>query len=174
MLDGLSDYVAKRMNETRGLATHDYSDNEMMICSIMDYISSCGEFRGDDLKYLYDHGFCAGDFLINDDCDDEVVQCAACGYTSDVEGDVMRADGKCPQCGENAIAVYGKESPMTEDDAEFILAAAKLRDHCKERNSCAGCVFDRWSDLRLEYCALGVNKKPSGWRISDKEGGIGA
>ena len=104
MLPSLSEYIAQRVN--RAKIRPDY---ENVIWAIQDYLSMKGEFDSDDLKTIYDHGFCAGDFVCDEDTPDEVVKCVRCGYQTDVEGDVMKSDGRCPRCGDSTIVVYGKE-----------------------------------------------------------------
>jgi len=106
MLPPLSDYVAKCLNCGRILPGY---ENENIIWAIQDYYSMKGEFDSEDLKTIYDHGFCAGDFVCDEDTPDEVVKCVRCGYQTDVEGDVMKVDGRCPRCGDSTIVVYGKE-----------------------------------------------------------------
>ena len=106
MLPSLSEYIAQRVNQAK--IRPDY-ENENVIWAIQDYLSMKGEFDSDDLKTIYDHGFCAGDFVCDEDTPDEVVKCVRCGYQTDVEGDVMKSDGRCPRCGDSTIVVYGKE-----------------------------------------------------------------
>ena len=106
MLPPLSDHIAKCLN--RGKILPGYED-ENIIWAIQDYLSMKGEFDSEDLKTIYDHGFCAGDFVCDEDTPDEVVKCVRCGYQADVEGDVMKADGCCPQCGHDTIVVYGRK-----------------------------------------------------------------
>ena len=101
-LPSLSEYIKSALVGT----TPGY-ESETIANAILDYLSMKGEFRSDDLKTIYGYGYCAGDFILDDDTQEESVTCIACGYHSDVEGDVMRADGRCPCCGKETIVVYG-------------------------------------------------------------------
>lgn len=89
-------------------------ENEAVANAILDYLSMKGEFRTEDLKTIYGYGYCAGDFICDDDTPEESITCIACGFHSDVEGDVIRAEGCCPRCGKETIVVYGKlmENPI--------------------------------------------------------------
>lgn len=102
MLLSLSNYVEKCLEHTKmGL------EDETIYNAIADYYSMKGEFHSDDLKTIYKNGFCAGDFVCDEDTPNEIVKCVRCGYQTDVEGDVMKVDGRCPCCEEAAIVVYG-------------------------------------------------------------------
>lgn len=103
-LPSLKEYIWKHI---LALHAHDPYTNEVIVWSIQEYLGMKGEFHTDDLKTIYDYGFAGGDFLEEDE--EEVVKCTACGYTSDVEGDVKQNYGRCPICGEPAIVVYGKK-----------------------------------------------------------------
>ena len=102
MLLSLSNYVEKCLEHTK----MGYED-ETIYNAIADYYSMKGEFHSDDLKTIYKNGFCAGDFVCDEDTPNEIVKCVRCGYQTDVEGDVMKVDGRCPRCEEAAIVVYG-------------------------------------------------------------------
>lgn len=102
MLLSLSNYVEKCLEHTK----MGYED-ETIYNAIADYYSMKGEFHSDDLKTLYEYGFCAGDFVCNEDTPEEVVKCTCCGYQTETERDVMKTEGRCPQCEKPAIVVYG-------------------------------------------------------------------
>lgn len=104
MLPPLYDYVEKSL-----ACTNPAYKDESVYNAIADYHSMKGEFDSEDLKTIYDYGLCAGDFVCDEDTPDEVVRCTECGYQADVEGDVIRADGCCPRCGNKTIVVYGGE-----------------------------------------------------------------
>lgn len=101
MLPPLSKYIEDSLKGIRP----EYKD-ENIIWAIQDYYSAKGEFHSDDLKTIYEYDLCAGDFVCDEDTPEEVVKCTCCGYQTDVEGDVMKAEGRCPQCGHNTVVVY--------------------------------------------------------------------
>lgn len=101
-LPSLSEYIAQALKGVK----QEYQD-EAIANVILDYLSMKGEFRTEDLKTIYEYGYCAGDFICDEDTKGESATCIACGFHSDVEGDVMRVSGRCPCCGKETIVVYG-------------------------------------------------------------------
>lgn len=98
MLLPLSEYVEKCLEH----AKMGYED-ETIFNAIADYYSMTGEFHSEDLKTIYDYGFCAGDFIHDDEM---IVLCTSCGHETNVEGDIIRTKGCCPHCGKQTIAIY--------------------------------------------------------------------
>lgn len=59
---------------------------------------------------------------------------------------------------------------MTDADRKALLDAAQtIKNWCAERYECAGCIFRRLNPYFQEHCALGISKKPSKWRINERE-----